>query len=106
MFDTDLTRDYELATSFGISPRTFYEAGLKGALCDAEMKNHLNDIGQVCAGVSQTEHSCRWVSRPTLSSRAAGQAIPELNVHQPREPQSAPLVGWRAGSASLLACPP
>src|SRR5207248_5485383 len=32
MFDTDLTRDYEAACSFGILPRTFFEAGLRGAL--------------------------------------------------------------------------
>jgi aminodeoxyfutalosine deaminase len=49
MFDTDLTREYELATSFGISPRTFYEAGLKGALCDAETKNQLEATGQACS---------------------------------------------------------
>jgi aminodeoxyfutalosine deaminase len=30
MFDTDLTRDYEAACSFGIPPRTFYDAGVKG----------------------------------------------------------------------------
>jgi aminodeoxyfutalosine deaminase len=49
MFDTDLTRDYELATSFGISPLTFYRAGLKGALCDPETKNHLEATGQACS---------------------------------------------------------
>ena len=49
MFDTDLTREYELATSFGISPLTFYEAGLKGALCDAETKNQLEATGQACS---------------------------------------------------------
>jgi aminodeoxyfutalosine deaminase len=30
LFDTDLTREYEFATSLGISPRTFYEAGVRG----------------------------------------------------------------------------
>ena len=34
MFDTDLSRDYEAATSFGLDPRSFYDAGVAGALCD------------------------------------------------------------------------
>jgi aminodeoxyfutalosine deaminase len=46
MFDTDLTRDYELATSFGISPRTFYDAGVKGALCDEATKRALSAAGR------------------------------------------------------------
>jgi len=46
MFDTDLTRDYDAATSFGLDPRTFYEAGLAGALCDDETKARLEAIGQ------------------------------------------------------------
>jgi aminodeoxyfutalosine deaminase len=46
MFDTDLTRDYEAATSFGISPRTFYEAGVAGALCDEETRARLRDLGE------------------------------------------------------------
>jgi aminodeoxyfutalosine deaminase len=45
MFDTDLTRDYEAATSFGISPQAFYEAGVKGALCDDETRARLREIG-------------------------------------------------------------
>jgi aminodeoxyfutalosine deaminase len=46
MFDTDLTRDYEAATSFGIPPRMFYDAGVKGALCDEETRARLRDIGE------------------------------------------------------------
>jgi aminodeoxyfutalosine deaminase len=46
MFDTDLTRDYEAATSFGLTPRSFYEAGLAGALCDVETKARLRLIGE------------------------------------------------------------
>ncbi len=46
MFDTDLTRDYEAATSFGISPRTFYEAGVAGALCDDETRSRLRELGE------------------------------------------------------------
>ena len=46
MFDTDLTRDYEAATSLGLDPRSFYEAGVVGALCDAETKARLRLIGE------------------------------------------------------------
>ena len=45
MFDTDLSRDYEAATSFGLDPRSFYDAGLAGALCDAGTKERLRQIG-------------------------------------------------------------
>jgi aminodeoxyfutalosine deaminase len=45
MFDTDLSRDYEAATSFGLDPRSFYEAGVAGALCDQETKTTLRQIG-------------------------------------------------------------
>jgi aminodeoxyfutalosine deaminase len=45
MFDTDLSRDYEAATSFGIPPRTFYEVGVKGALCDVATRARLLVIG-------------------------------------------------------------
>jgi aminodeoxyfutalosine deaminase len=49
MFDTDLTRDYEAATSFGISPRVFYEAGVAGALCDGGTRERLRRIGRTFA---------------------------------------------------------
>jgi aminodeoxyfutalosine deaminase len=45
MFDTDLSRDYEAATSLGLSPRLFYESGLAGALCEPETKERLRAIG-------------------------------------------------------------
>jgi aminodeoxyfutalosine deaminase len=45
MFDTDLTRDYQAATSLGISPRTFYDAGVKGALCDEQTRARIRAIG-------------------------------------------------------------
>jgi aminodeoxyfutalosine deaminase len=41
MFDTDLSRDYEAATSFGLDPHEFFAAGLEGALCDDETKGRL-----------------------------------------------------------------
>jgi aminodeoxyfutalosine deaminase len=47
MFDTDLTREHAQASSFfGISPRTFYEAGVLGALCDDETRARLDGIGR------------------------------------------------------------
>ncbi|HYY65257.1 MAG TPA: adenosine deaminase [Gaiellaceae bacterium] len=45
MFDTDLSREYAAATSLGLSPRLFYDAGLVGALCDEETKEGLRAIG-------------------------------------------------------------
>ena len=50
MFDTDLSRDYEAATSFGLDPRSFYDAGVDGALCDEETRTKLREIG----------HSADW----------------------------------------------
>lgn len=44
MFDTDLTRDYEAAASLGVSPRSAYEAGVAGALCDEETRGRLQQI--------------------------------------------------------------
>ena len=41
MFSTDLSQDYEAATSFGLDPRDFFAAGLEGALCDDETKARL-----------------------------------------------------------------
>jgi aminodeoxyfutalosine deaminase len=49
MFDTDLTRDYEAAESLGLSPRAAYEAGVAGALCDAETKARLQAAGEAYA---------------------------------------------------------
>jgi aminodeoxyfutalosine deaminase len=46
MFDTDLTKEYELARSLGLHPRDFYEAGLAGALCDESTKARLAAIGE------------------------------------------------------------
>ena len=46
MFDTDLSRDYEAAESFGLDPRSFYDAGVAGALCDASTRDRLRQIGE------------------------------------------------------------
>jgi aminodeoxyfutalosine deaminase len=46
MFDTDLTRDYEAAESLGLSPRSAYEAGVLGALCDEGTRDRLRQIGE------------------------------------------------------------
>jgi aminodeoxyfutalosine deaminase len=46
MFDTDLTREHGQATAhFGIAPQAFFDAGVKGALCDAETRNRLEGVG-------------------------------------------------------------
>lgn len=45
MFDTDLDREYEAATSMGLSPRGFFDAGVEGALCDEVTKEELRRIG-------------------------------------------------------------
>jgi aminodeoxyfutalosine deaminase len=46
MFDTDLTTEYAAACSLGLEPRTFYEAGVAGALCDERTKARLAEIGE------------------------------------------------------------
>jgi aminodeoxyfutalosine deaminase len=46
MFDTDLSRDYAAATSLGLAPRLFYDAGVAGALCDARTNARLREIGE------------------------------------------------------------
>jgi aminodeoxyfutalosine deaminase len=45
MFDTDLSRDCEAAESLGLSPRSFYDAGVAGALCDEETRARLQAVG-------------------------------------------------------------
>jgi aminodeoxyfutalosine deaminase len=46
MFGTDLAKDYDAAVSLGLDPRQAYEAGVEGAVCDAETKTRLRAIGQ------------------------------------------------------------
>jgi aminodeoxyfutalosine deaminase len=48
MFDTDLTRDYEAARSLGVDPRSAYEAGVEGALCDEATRERLRGLGRDC----------------------------------------------------------
>ena len=45
MFDTDLTRDYEVAAGLGVTPRAAYEAGVRGAVCDDDTRARLRAIG-------------------------------------------------------------
>lgn len=59
MFDTDLTREYEAACSLGIRPETFFEAGVKGALCDEETRDRLRAVGE----------SFDWEAVSSVSSR-------------------------------------
>ena len=46
MFDTDLTREYEAAASIGAHPRSAYEAGVAGALCDDVTRDRLRAIDE------------------------------------------------------------
>jgi aminodeoxyfutalosine deaminase len=45
MFGTDLGRDYEAACSFGLDPRSFFDAGVEGALCDEPTRDRLRGLG-------------------------------------------------------------
>jgi aminodeoxyfutalosine deaminase len=45
MFGTDLGQDYAAAAELGLDPRTAYDAGLEGALCDESTKGRLRVIG-------------------------------------------------------------
>jgi aminodeoxyfutalosine deaminase len=49
MFETDLTREYEAAEALGIDPRSTYDAGVAGALCDAETRSELQRLGDEAA---------------------------------------------------------
>ncbi|MBX6372167.1 MAG: adenosine deaminase, partial [Acidothermus sp.] len=55
IFDTDLAREYELAVTLGADPRGLYEAGVRGALCDDDLKSRLLAIGE----------STPWPSHPS-----------------------------------------
>jgi aminodeoxyfutalosine deaminase len=71
MFDTDLTRDYEVATSLGLPPRAFYDAGVAGALCDEATRARLREIGTLF----------NWEATRATSSRPArtSPTQPDLN---------------------------
>jgi len=45
MFDTDLAREYAAAASLGVDPRSAYEAGVAGALCDEATRKRLRAVG-------------------------------------------------------------
>ena len=46
MFGTDLSTEYAAACSLGFEPRSFYEAGLEGALCAEGTRVRLREIGE------------------------------------------------------------
>ena len=46
MFDTDLTRELEVARTLGHSPQAAYEAALAGVLCDNATRARLVEIGR------------------------------------------------------------
>ena len=45
MFGTDLAADYAAAAEMGVTPRDCYLAGQRGALCDAQTRTELEQIG-------------------------------------------------------------
>jgi aminodeoxyfutalosine deaminase len=45
MFDTDLAREYSAVASLGVDPRSVYEAGVEGALCDEAARERLRAVG-------------------------------------------------------------
>ena len=45
MFGTDLTREYAAAGSLGVDPRSAYEAGVAGALCDEATRKRIHAVG-------------------------------------------------------------
>jgi aminodeoxyfutalosine deaminase len=46
LFGTNLEYEYETARSLGLRPRSFFEAGVEGALCDAETRERLRRMGE------------------------------------------------------------
>jgi aminodeoxyfutalosine deaminase len=47
-FNTDLTREYEVARSLGLGPRDAFAAGVAGALCDGETRERIRAAGAAC----------------------------------------------------------
>jgi aminodeoxyfutalosine deaminase len=45
MFDTDLAREYSAAASLGVDPRSAYDAGVEGTLCDEATRERLRAVG-------------------------------------------------------------
>ena len=45
MFDTDLTREYEVAARLGCTQERAFAAGIHGALCDEQTRSRLARIG-------------------------------------------------------------
>jgi len=45
MFGTDLSTEYAAAVSLGLEPRSFYNAGIEGALCDEDTRARLRRVG-------------------------------------------------------------
>jgi aminodeoxyfutalosine deaminase len=64
LFGTDLTQDCDAATSLGLEPRSFYDAGLAGALCDEATLARLTAIGA----------SFNWEAVSPLPSSSYGQS--------------------------------
>jgi aminodeoxyfutalosine deaminase len=46
MFETDLDREYAVAASLGVDPRSAYRSALAGVLCDDHTRARLHEIGE------------------------------------------------------------
>ena len=45
MFETDLTREYEVAAELGVPASAAFDAGVRGALCDDTTRAQLRALG-------------------------------------------------------------
>jgi aminodeoxyfutalosine deaminase len=63
MFDTDLSADYAAAASLGVSARQCFDAGVRGALCDAATRAELRRIGE----------QYDWAAATGLAAEFAGE---------------------------------
>src|SRR5690606_12929765 len=78
MFGTDLTREYGVAASLGVSAAEAYAAGLAGALCDDATRQRLARLGQDhygTSGLSRAPRSMAWPDqgRPAQEEQPARQ---------------------------------
>ena len=45
-FGMNLSTEYAASSELGLEPRSFYEAGLEGALCDEPTLSRLRELGE------------------------------------------------------------
>ena len=89
MLDTDLTRDYDAARSLGVDPRSAFEAGTEGALCDEGTRERLRAIGR--------DFDWAQLTRAELVQERNGQGLGARR--KPRPTPGPPARGKRALAA-------